>query len=168
MIRGKLPKEGDLIKQMPGVHVSGDLSRLKPGQRIMFELMVVAKKTEANSSVDFVFLNKELNFSGLFKTNSFVMLNDDGKTDLLDFISSNSIAIQTSNEFHSWIQHGNVPLYVEFNRAEMMANFLDEYPCFIGKLTNKKFSGWVSAYANWKGHKHNSNCRTEKGWSLIA
>lgn len=167
MRRGKLQTEGDVIPQLPGINISGELSRLKAGQKIVFELEVVTNMGKANSSIDFVFFNKDLNFSGIFKTVAFAMLKEDGTSDLLEFLNSGNFIQETSTEFYKWVEDGNLPVDVEFKLLEKYEEFLNAFPSLIETPTVRTFTIWIGTFASRRNWRHFKNYRAEKGWSVL-
>lgn len=166
MVKGKLHTDGEQVRPLPGILVDGALTRLQPGEKIIFELEVVRNKYIANASIDFVFLSQDLNFNGLFKVDSFLM-RDGNKIGLVDILSGRSLAASTSSEFSAWIDKGLLPLNTEFRIAEMLNDFIVTYPDIKMRWPLRKFEKWLNVYAEHKGGELVIN-RFDKGCMKIV
>lgn len=166
MIRGKLIHE-ERVPCLPGMNVSGSLARLKPGEKITVDLEVVLNKKEANASVDFVFLNTDLNFSGMFKARDFILKRANEEATLDSFTMNKKVVEDTSPEFFEWAQAGNIPYNIEFDRAKKLLEFKDLYPSFADDLYPRMFSRWITRYCKRYSYFHNPKVRGSKGISII-
>lgn len=168
MIRGKLPTEQRPVPKFPPINILGQMSRLKPGEKVLFELEVVSAHSHVNASIDFVSLNTDLNFSGMFKANAVRVVREGIETSIDDIVTGNKIISDTCIEFYTWVKEGNVPLEVEFNRHQMLIDFKAKYPNHSETLLLSNLSAWLSRYAKRLGYWHNPKCRGGKAWSLIV
>lgn len=166
MVRGKLHTDGEQVRPLPGILVDGALTRLQPGEKIIFELEVVRNKYIANASIDFVFLSQDLNFNGLFKVDSFLMRDGD-KIGLVDILSGRSLAASTSSEFSAWVDKGPLPLNAEFRTDDMLADFIGTYPDLNMRWPMSRFVKWLTIYAEYKGGELVIN-RYDKRYMKIA
>lgn len=62
-------------------------------------------------------------------------------------LSTRKFIKDTSHEFYEWVNEGNLPHNVRFNRLEKYEELLSEYTDLKKWLTKRRFLGWIEAYA---------------------